>query len=384
MHFLSLSATALLAFLASAATAAFDAASKNNVITYWGQGANQDRLLTTCQNLSYDIIVVGFVNVFPDQGAGGWPGTNFGNACWGDVYRNNGVNTSLLQTCPNIGPDVIECQNLGKKIFLSIGGGQPTDYWIKSNAYGKKFADFLWAAFGPVSATKSSIPRPWGDAGVDGFDFDIENLMDPAPQNDYQTSGYVAMINQLKNNLFPTDKTKAYYISGAPQCPIPDSHLSVALAKAWFDFFFIQFYNTEQCSARVATQKKNGNGQNDISYKKWTAQASKNPNVKMSIGLPASKDASIATSYYLTPAEAQTLATQFYANKRFGGIMVWEATEAQNNAPCNVDYSTWMKKVLEARAAGTKLDTNLRTCAGVKKRSLPHYHSHGAPHHHHR
>lgn len=172
--------------LSSSAFAVFDAASKTNVITYWGQGANQDRLLTTCQNPSYDIINIGFVNVFPDQGAGGWPGTNFGNACWGDYYEHNNVNTSLLKTCPNIGPDVIECQKTyGKKIFLSIGGGTPTNYYVKSDATGRKFADFLWAAFGPVSATKSGIPRPWGDAGVDGFDFDIENLMDPAPQDNY-------------------------------------------------------------------------------------------------------------------------------------------------------------------------------------------------------
>ena len=367
------------ATLATTVSAAFNAAAKTNVITYWGQGANQDRLLTTCQNPSYDIINIGFVNVFPDQGAGGWPGTNFGNACWGDVYKHNGVNTSLLKTCPNIGPDVIECQQTyGKKIFLSIGGGEPTDYYIKNDKSGKSFANFLWAAFGPASAAKNGIPRPWGDAGVDGFDFDIENLMDPAPQSNYQTSGYAAMITQFKNNLFPTDTSKSYYISGAPQCTIPDSHLSVVLSSAWFDFFAIQFYNTAACSARAAIQKAKGKGTNDISYKTWTTQSSKNPNVKMSIGLPGSTTAAIDSSYYLTPAEAQSLVTRFYGNAKFGGIMVWEATAAQNNTPCSVDYGTWMKKILTAKAAGTTLDTNLKTCAGVSKRSIhaPHGHKH--------
>lgn len=346
----SFSFLAVAATFTSAASATFNAAAKTNLITYWGQGANQDRLLTTCQNPSYDIINIGFVNVFPDQGAGGWPGTNFGNACWGDVYKHNGVNTSLLKTCPNIGPDVIECQQTyGKKIFLSIGGGEPTDYYIKNDASGKKFAEFLWAAFGPVSAKKSSVPRPWGDASVDGFDFDIENLMDPAPQANYQESGYAAMINHFKNDLFPTDTTKSYYISGAPQCTIPDSHLSDVLASAWFDFFFIQFYNTAACSARAGIQKSKGIGTNDISYKTWTTQKSLNPNVKMSIGLPASQDAAIAASYYLTPAEAQTLVKRFYANTKYGGIMLWEATAAQNNTPCAVDYGTWY--VFEKRYA---------------------------------
>ena len=376
MHSFSIIAT--VATLTAAVSAAFNPNGKTNVITYWGQGANQDRLLTTCQNPSYDIINIGFVNIFPDQGAGGWAGTNFGNACWGDVYKHNGVNTSLLKTCPDIGPDVIACQQTyGKKILLSIGGGEPTDYYINSDASGKKFADFLWPAFGPVSAKKSGIPRPWGDAGVDGFDFDIENLMDPVPQNDYQSSGYAAMVTHFKNDLFPTDKSKSYYISGAPQCTIPDSHLSDVLASAWFDFFSIQFYNTPSCSARAAINKAKGKGTDDISYKTWTTQKSLNPNVKMSIGLPASKDAAIAGSYYLTPAEAQTLVTRFYTNKKFAGIMLWEATAALNNKPCGVDYGTWMKSILNARAAGTTFDTNTKTCAGVsvssKKRAVRAY-----------
>ena len=349
MHSATIIAAAAAA-LAPSVSAAFNAAAKTNVITYWGQGANQDRLLTTCQNSAYDIINVGFVNIFPDQGPGGYPGTNFGNACWGDVYQTpDGTNTTLLKTCPNIGPDVIECQQTyGKKIFLSIGGGAaPTSYYIKNAQSGQKFANFLWAAFGPVSATKSNVPRPWGDAGVDGFDFDIESLMDPAPQKNYQTSGYAAMITQFKSKLFPTDTTKSYYISGAPQCPIPDSHLSDVLASAWFDFFYIQFYNSPQCSARAAIQKANGNGANDISYATWTTQTSKNPNVKMSIGLPGSKTAAIDPSYYLTPAEAQTLVTRFYANKKFGGFMVWEATAANSTRP----WWAGLRDVVEADSA---------------------------------
>jgi chitinase len=380
--YISLSSAAIVAALATTASAAFNAAARTNVITYWGQGSNQDRLLTTCQNPSYDIINIAFVNVFPDQGAGGWPGTNFGNACWGDVYEHNGVNTSLLKTCPDIEPDVIACQQTyGKKIFLSIGGGEPTNYYIKNNKSGKSFANFLWAAFGPQSAAKSGIPRPWGNASVDGFDFDIENLMDPVPQKNYQTSGYAAMITQFKNVLFPQDTSKSYYISGAPQCVIPDSHLSAVLASAWFDFFAIQFYNTASCSARAAINKANGIGTSDISYGTWTTQSSKNPNVKMSIGLPGSTTAAIDASYYLQPSEAQTLINRFWANKKFGGMMVWEATAAQNNAPCGWDYGTWMKQILLSKKAGKKLNTNTTTCAGVSKRSIDaahvHKHAHG-------
>lgn len=292
-------------------------------------------------------------------------GTNFGNACWGDVYENTkGVNTSLLKTCPNIGPDVIACQETyGKKIFLSIGGGQPNNYYIKSAQSGQNFANFLWAAFGPVNATKSTVPRPWGNATVDGFDFDIESLISPAPQKNYQTSGYAAMINRFKNDLFPTDTSKSYYISGSPLCGLPDSHFSTVMQTAWFDFLWIQFYNNDVCSARVGIQKLNGKTTNDITYTNWTTSTSLNTNVKMFIGLPAAKNASTESTYYLTPAEAQKLTQEFYKNTHFGGIMLWEATYSANNLVCNVDYGTWMKSILTAVGKGTTATT---TCTSKR------------------
>ena len=347
--------------LISAVSATFDPTSKNNVVTYWGQGAYQQRLLETCKNPSIDIINIAFVNVFPDQGPGGYPGTNFGNACWGDVYKHNGVNTDLLKTCPDIGLDIIECQQTyGKKIFLSLGGDSPGNYYIDSDATGKKFATFLWKAFGPVPA-KYTGPRPWGNATVDGFDFDVESLINPAPTADYMTSGYATMINQLKNALFPQDTSKRYYISGAPQCTIPDAHFTDILSQAWFDFLFIQFYNTQKCSARMGIKKLHGQAKgNDISYSQWTNANSLNPNVRMSIGLPASVNASSDATYYLTPAEAQTLVQQFYGDDLFGGIMLWEATYNQNHTICGNDYGTWMKKILNAQAKGKTIATTCK------------------------
>lgn len=360
------------ATLVATASAAFDPLSKNNVITYWGQGADQARLVETCKNSAYDIINVGFVNVFPDQDESGWPGTNFGNACWGDVYQNaQGQNTSLLKTCPYIGEDVIACQQTyGKKIFLSLGGASHLDYYIESAASARKFANFLWAAFGPASATTSDVPRPWGDAGVDGFDFDIESYMNPPPvgRPNYQRAFYVEMITRFKNGLFPTDTSKSYYISGAPQCTIPDDHFTEVVAKAWFDFLFIQFYNTPGCSARDGVKAINGKGTADISYLQWVASKSLNPNIRMSIGLPAAKKASSLASYFLTPTEAQKLVKKFYKQKLFGGVMLWEATFASKTKPCATDYGTWMKNILNGQAAGKDIKT---TCPA--KRDLSEY-----------
>ncbi|KAK5017123.1 Chitinase 2 [Cryomyces antarcticus] len=282
----TIAATSLL----SSAVAAFDASSPTNVAVYWGQGSNQARLVETCKNSAIDIVIVSFLNVFPDQGPGGFPGTNFGNACGGSVYKNNGVDTDLLSDCPNIGADISACQTTyGKKVLLSLGGGAPLDYYIANDASATSFADFLWGAFGPQTSawTTANKPRPFGSASVDGFDYDIESEISPAPANapDYQTRGYATMINYLKNTLFPQDTSKSYYISGAPQCVLPDAHLSSVIAASWFDFVFVQFYNTPYCSARAGINHAAGTTTNDISYDGWANSSSLNPNVRISIGL---------------------------------------------------------------------------------------------------
>ncbi|KAF7192219.1 Endochitinase A1 [Pseudocercospora fuligena] len=320
----------------------------------------------TCKNDAIDVVNIGFVNQFPDNTGNDYPGTNFGNACYGDVYTlPNGKNSSLLKTCPNIGPDVITCQQTyGKKIFLSIGGGYPTNYYLKNDTTARTFADFLWKAWGPVQSGYTG-PRPWGNASVDGFDFDIESYISPAPagNTNYQTSGYAAAINHLHNDLYPTDTTKSYYISGAPQCVLPDSHLSSVLSAAWFDFMFIQFYNTPQCSARAGIQYTQGKSTNDITFHGWTQSKSLNPNVRYYIGLPADKGAASDASFYLTPDEAQQTVNRFYTNESlFGGIMTWEATYSQNNVICRKEYSTWMKDILLGAASGHPLNTSTTAC----------------------
>lgn len=58
------------------------------------------------------------------------------------------------------------------------------------------------------------LARPFGDVFVNGFDFDIE-------LNNGYSQYYPAMIAKLRE-LFKEDPDNAYYITGAPQCPIPE------------------------------------------------------------------------------------------------------------------------------------------------------------------
>ncbi|PGG96843.1 chitinase, partial [Blastomyces parvus] len=323
--------------LASSAFA-FDANSKTNLAVYYGQGPYQQRLAHFCQQTSMDIIPIGFIHIFPDQGKGGYPGSNFGNQCSSDVYLNeDGVPTQLLKDCHQIAEDIPICQAAGKKILLSLGGATP-DYKLKNQRSARDFADFLWGAFGPKTVQWGNKPRPFGDVVVDGFDFDIEHNGD---------NGYVTMVDRLRYR-FKEDSKRKYYISAAPQCPPDDAQLAVPIVNSYFDFIFVQFYNTLWCSARSYVSNPRTS---DFSFDDWVKviKRSPNPAARLYIGLLGNKNATtVSDIYYLTPEEVKPLARTFM-NKHpnnFGGIMIWEATYSENNQINGKSYADHMKRIL--------------------------------------
>lgn len=145
-----------------------------------------------------DVIPIGFINVFPDQG-NGLIGENFGNKCWGSqpagnaasYYQGPGNNPSenqLPYQCPTVQDDIPYCQAKGKKILLSLGGEGDT-YALTGVDEGIALADFLWGAYGPLtpewtaaggirpldrSSTNTSTSSEY-QIDIDGFDFDIEH-----------------------------------------------------------------------------------------------------------------------------------------------------------------------------------------------------------------
>ena len=158
------------ATLAATAFAAFDPNSKTNVAVYWGQGPNQAGLIETCKNPNIDIVNIGFINAFPDNSPGNFPGSNFGNACGSATYTVNGVSTLLQSGCTTIASDITACQQTyGKKVLLSLGGAAPLNYYMANDTSATNFADFLWGAFGPQTSawTNAGKPRPFGTAVVD-------------------------------------------------------------------------------------------------------------------------------------------------------------------------------------------------------------------------
>jgi len=124
--------------------------------------------------------------------------------------------------------DIKTCQANGKKILLSLGGAAGS-YGFTSDSQAETFADELWNLFG--GGTSST--RPFDDAIIDGFDLDIEGG---------SSTGYTAFITRMRTH-YTADTSKSYYISTAPQCPIPDAYLNTVLTTTHVDFIFVQFYN---------------------------------------------------------------------------------------------------------------------------------------------
>ncbi|KAI9501628.1 glycoside hydrolase superfamily [Coemansia spiralis] len=304
----------------------YDAACSNNVVTYWGQNswgganlndpANWERPLADyCQDSTFDVINIAFLTNFNLTGL---PVLNHAFHCT-TVF--NGTNTLH---CPDIGADIKACQANGKKIVLSLGGGNIYTYGLNSAAAGQAFADTVWNMFLGGSAEY----RPYDDAVLDGVDLDIESG---------ENTGYHAFINQLRAHF--QGASKQYIISAAPQCVYPDSNLGSTLSSgAWIDNNYVQFYNNPCNLANIDNQW-------NFDYADWDklTKSNPNPNSKMYVGLPAGSGA--AGNGYLDLATLEANLMKLYTSypSTFGGIMLWDASWYSNNQKYVRNLSSWVK-----------------------------------------
>ncbi|PNY23485.1 Endochitinase 33 [Tolypocladium capitatum] len=304
------SAASLLALLPPA-LAGFDPGSPRNIAVYWGQnsfglgaGPNaQQNLAFYCANTSVNIIPIAFMNGITP------PITNFANA--GNNCTSFPDNFNVLR-CPQIENDINTCQTqYNKTILLSVGGSTYTQGGWSSVAAAQSAAQMVWAMFGPVQPGQN-VDRPFGNAVVDGFDFDFEALTNNLP----------AFGNQLRS-LMNAAGGKKFYLSAAPQCPFPDAVVGAALNAVPFDFVMIQYYNN---FCGVANFNVGGGAQNAFNFDVWDtwAKTSLNPHVKNLLGIPANVGAG---GGYTNGAKLRA-AIQFSRNfSSFGGIMMWDESQ---------------------------------------------------------
>ncbi|BCS27591.1 glycoside hydrolase family 18 protein [Aspergillus puulaauensis] len=345
--------------------AKLDLSSNSTVVVYWGQDSYQasggdiaqKRLGDYCDDSNIDVIVMAFLMTI--NGQGGAPEVDFGSTskdC--DTFKDTN-----LKNCPEIGKDITTCQSKGKTIILSIGGATYSEGGFKSDKAAEDGANLIWSTFGPDKGD-SKIPRPFGKAVVDGFDFDFEAAVT-----------HMGKFATKLRSLADADKSKKYYLTAAPQCPFPDAADKDILntnSSAAVDAVFVQFYNNF-CGANAYTPDKpkdkaakaEGSGSRTAAqnfnfdvWDKWALKESKNKDVRVFLGVPANKGA--ASTGYL-PIESLEPVIQYSKGfESFGGVMMWDVSQAYPNK----GFLDGVKKALgkgaqQQSAHGSSEDTNV-------------------------
>lgn len=284
-------------------------ATEQHLAVYWGQAEageqNQSDLKFYCGSCSVDTIVLAFISQFGRANLAGENGKGFvlnlSDSC-SDTEAGDTV-------CPQVSKDIKSCQELGKKVLISLGGemNEEEKYGFANDEEAREFAHVLWDYFGEGSTPN----RPFGDAIVDGFDFDIETT---------DQVGYLALAQELKR-LTLERGSKKYWFTAAPQCNLPDEHMSKLIENFQLDELFIQFYNNEECELLS----------DGFNFDQWVHAtiANGHNDTKLLIGLPSSRKA--AASGFLSNVQDLQSAVRRLTNDKetmdkFGGLMFWDAS----------------------------------------------------------
>ncbi|CAK7271109.1 Chitinase 2 [Sporothrix epigloea] len=323
MRFYKSLAAVPVTLLCLAATVAADSSFTNseNVAIYWGQNSDgaasgtagsQQRLSYYCSNTQFNIIPLAFLNIISN------PEINFANA--GD--NCTAFSGSTLLQCPQLEEDIQTCQSkYGKIIMLSIGGATYTEGGFSSTEAASTAAKNVWAMFGPEQP-HSSVNRPFGKAVIDGFDFDFES----------STSNMAPFASALRSQMDASTAAggKRFYLSAAPQCPYPDVADNDMLAGAVsFDFVMVQFYNNYCGLPSFIAGSSTQSLFNFESWDKWAKTVSKNPDVRVLLGIPGSSTA--AGSGYTTGSPLASVVAFAKQFSSFGGIMMWDMSQVYAN-----------------------------------------------------
>lgn len=301
-------------------------------VVYWGQNNNENGdLASYCKDgAGIDVLVLSFLYTY--GGGAVIPSGNIGNLCF---ITSEGE----AQNCDDLTSAIETCQGAGVKIILSLGGAT-SSYSLTSQEEAEAIGQNLWDAYGNSGNTTAA--RPFGKNIVDGWDFDIE-------VNGGSSQYYQYMIAKLRSN-FEKDTERTYYITGAPQCPIPEPNMSEIIESSQFDYLFVQFYNnnnyTVPCSLGV-------NGGAPFNYGNWTSYISDTPSkdAKIFVGAPASPTAANGNAagavYYASPEQLAGIIEDTKSDAHFGGIMLWSAGYSDENVINGCTYAQEAKSILD-------------------------------------
>ncbi|CAL4980142.1 unnamed protein product [Urochloa decumbens] len=266
----------LAALLLSHLVAGLAATGPGDIAVYWGRHKDEGTLREACDTGAYTTVLISFLSAF-----------------------GHGTYTLDLSGHPvaGVGDDIKYCQSKGILVLLSIGG-QGGEYWLPSSQSAADVADYLWNAF--LAGGRAGVPRPFGDAQVNGVDFFIDQ-------------GATEHYDELARLLYGYNK---YYRGGGitltatPRCAYPDNRLAAALATGLFNRIQVRMFGGDlQCEW----------GQFD-SWNKWAAAY---PGSRVFVGVVASPEAD--KDAYLFQKDLYYGILQF-AEKlpNYGGLMIWD------------------------------------------------------------
>ncbi|XP_076930054.1 acidic endochitinase-like [Bidens hawaiensis] len=263
-----------------------------SIATYWGQQTDEGTLEAACGTGNYQFVNIAFLTTF---GNGQTPVLNLAGHC------------DPASTCSSLSSQIQACQSGGVKVFLSLGG-QVGSYSLSSPQDAQQVADYLWNNY---LGGQSGI-RPFGDAVLDGIDFDIEQGTDQ-------------YWSDLANALSAHNSQRKVYLSAVPQCPFPGNgvanQLLPAVSDGVFDYVWVQFYNNGQCEY--------GGGNADALLARWNEWAQLNIN-QLFLGVPAATGA--AGSGYVPPdALISQVLPSIKSSPKYGGVMLWNRYYDQQN-----------------------------------------------------
>ncbi|KAI0409696.1 putative endochitinase CHI2 [Xylaria palmicola] len=337
MHFTKVPAG--IALMAGAATAlpaslkARQSSGPQNVV-YWGQNGggtieNNDLSAYCTKEAGIDILVLSFLYQWGNGNT--IPAGTIGQSCF---ISSSGEG----QNCDAVASAITKCQSNGVSIILSLGGASGA-YSLSSSDEAKSIGTYLWEAYGNSGST--SVKRPFGDAFVNGFDFDLELNRG----NEF----YPDMISTLRES-FKSDSKNQYYITGAPQCPIPEPNMGVLIDKAQFDYLWPQFYNNNNYTYPCALPI---NGNAPFNYDKWLSYTAGTPSkdAKIFVGVPAAplgaNGSPNGETYYATPDQLASIVGDIKGESRFGGIMMWSAGFSDSNVNDGCNYAQQARAILD-------------------------------------
>ncbi|TKY66396.1 Acidic endochitinase [Spatholobus suberectus] len=265
---------ALVIFLLSLFTFSSSHPDNGGIAVYWGQDNGDGELTTTCDSGKYAIVLLAFLNTF---GADRTPTWNFAGHC-----DNGALKKPKASKCffPSEEP-------------LAI---RPTPSALAEDAKdvaGYLYKNFLSGQYGPL-----------GSVELDGIDFDIEVTEDH----------WDDLAREL--DFFRHTEGRYFYLSAAPQCPIPIYYLGKAIETKLFDYIFVQFYNNPGCAYST------GNIASLLaSWDDWVKLVASNNS--LFVGLPAAQSA--AGSGYIPPdvLNSEVLAYVKTASN-YEGVMLWD------------------------------------------------------------